>query len=46
MQIKQNSKVKYFGCLLDETMSGETKAISVINKINNKLKFSIEKTDF
>ena len=32
--------------MLDETMSGETMALSVINKINNKLKFSIGKTDF
>ena len=36
-QIKQHSKVKYLGCILDETMSGETMALSVINKIN-KLK--------
>ena len=29
--------------MLDETMSGETMAFSVINEIND---FSIEKTDF
>ena len=46
IQIKQHSKVTYLGCMLDETMSGETMALSVINKINNKLKFSIGKTDF
>ena len=39
IQIKQHSKVKYLGCMLDETMSGEKMALSVINKINNKLKF-------
>ena len=39
IQIKQHSKAKYLGCMLDETMSGETMALSVINKINNKLKF-------
>ena len=39
IQIKQHSKVKYLGCMLDETMSGETMALSVINKINSKLKF-------
>ena len=41
--IKQHSKVKYLGCILDETMSGETMALSVINKINNKLKFLYQK---
>ena len=39
MQIKQRSKVKYLECMLDETMSGKTMTLSVINKINNKLKF-------
>ena len=39
IQIKQHSKVKYLGCMLDETRFGETMALSVINKINNKLKF-------
>ena len=37
---------KYLGCMLDETMSRETKALSVINKMNNKLEFFIGKTDF
>ena len=27
IQIKQHSKVKYLGCILDETMSGETMAL-------------------
>ena len=27
IQIKQHSKVKYLGCMLDETMSGETMAL-------------------
>ena len=35
IQIKQHSKVKYLGCILDETISGETMALSVINQINN-----------
>ena len=39
IQIKQHSKVKYLGCIRDKRMSGETMALSVINKINNKLKF-------
>ena len=32
--------------MLDETMSGETMALSVINKINNKLKFLSRKNRF
>ena len=32
MQIKQHSKVKYLGCMLDEAMSGETMALSVIKQ--------------
>ena len=39
IQIKQHSKVKFSGCMLDETISGETMAIFVINKMSNKLKF-------
>ena len=46
IQIKHHSKVKYLGCMLDETMSGETMALSVINKINNKLKFLYRKSRF
>ena len=43
MQIKQHSKVKYLGCLLRETMSGEAMALNVVNKINNRLKFLYRK---
>ena len=46
MQIKQHSKVKYLGCLMDETMSGEAMALNVIHKINNKLKFLYRKNVF
>ena len=46
IQIKQHSKVKYLGCMLDETISGETMALSVINKINDKLKFFYRKNGF
>ena len=46
VHIKQHSKVKYLECMLDETMSGETMALSVINKINNKLKFLYRKNRF
>ena len=43
---QQHSKVKYLGSMLDETMSGETMALSVINKINNKLKFLYRKNRY
>ena len=39
IKIKLYSKVKYLGCMLDETMPGETMTLSFINKINKKLKF-------
>ena len=46
IQIKQYCKVKYLGYMLDETMSGETMVLSVISKINNKLKFLYSKEIF
>ena len=39
IQIKEHSKVTHLGCILDETMSGESIALKVINKINSRLKF-------
>ena len=33
IQIKQYSKVIYLGYILDETMSGESMALKVINKL-------------
>ena len=36
IQIKQHPKVKYLGCMLDETMSAETMALSVIDSQNQK----------
>ena len=39
IQIKQHSKVTYLGCILDETMSGESTDLKVNNKINSRLKF-------
>ena len=38
IKIKQYSKVTYLGCILDETISGESMAIHVINKINSRLR--------
>ena len=46
IQIKQHSKVTYLGCILDETMSGESMALKVINKINSRLKFLHGKNKF
>ena len=39
IKIKQYSEVTYLGCILDETLSGESMAIHVINKINSRLRF-------
>ena len=39
IEIKQHAKVKYLGCILDESLSGESMALNVINKINSRLKF-------
>ena len=39
IQINEHSRVKYLGCLLGETMSGEAMAPNIVYKINNKLKF-------
>ena len=39
IKIKQYSKVTYLGCIFDETLSGESMAIHVINKINSRLRF-------
>ena len=46
IEIKQYSKVTYFGCLLDEIMSGESMALKTITKINQKLDFYIGKIGF
>ena len=46
MGIYKSNKIKYLGCLMDETMSGEAMALNVIHKINNKLKFLYRKNDF
>ena len=44
--MKQNSKVKYLGCLMNKTMSGEAMALNIIHTTNNKLKFFYRKNDF
>ena len=39
IKIKQYRKVTYLGCILDSTLSGESMALNVLNKINGRLKF-------
>ena len=46
INIKQHLEVTYLGWMLEETMSGESMALKVINKINGKLKFLYTKNNF
>ena len=46
IQIKQHSSATYLGCILDESVSGESMAVKVINKINSRLKFLNRKNKF
>ena len=46
IQIKQHSKVTYLDCILDETMSGGSMALKLINKINSRLKSQHRKNKF
>ena len=46
IEIKQHSSVTYLGCVLDESLSGESMAMKVVNKINSKLRFLYKKKQF
>ena len=46
IEIKQHSQVTCFGCILDETLSGEPMALKALNKINGKIKFLYHKNKF
>ena len=46
IHIKQYHTVTYLGCLLDETLSGESMALKVINKINSRLRFLYRKNRY
>ena len=46
IQIKQQSKVKYLVCVLDETMSKEAMVLTVVNKFNNMLNILYCKNSF
>ena len=39
IKIKQHAKVKYLGCILDESLSGESMTLNIIDNINSQLKF-------
>ena len=39
VKIKQYTKVAYLGCILDESLSGESIALHVLNKISSRLRF-------
>ena len=43
IHIKQYHTVTYLGCLSDESLSGESMALKVINKINSRLRFLYRK---
>ena len=45
-KIKQYSEVTYLGCILDETLSGESMATHVINKVNSRLRFLYRQNKF
>ena len=45
INIKQYSRVTYLGCALDETLSGESMALHVLNKLNTRLKFLSTKNE-
>ena len=38
-EIKQYENVKYLGCILDQSLSGESMALKVIDKVTSRLKF-------
>ena len=46
IEIKQYSKVNYLGCILDESLSGESMALHVLKKLNCKLRFLYRKSEF
>ena len=45
IKIKQYIKVLYLGCILDESLLGESMALHVFNKINSRLRFLYRQND-
>ena len=46
VKIKQYTKVTYPGCILDESLSGESMELHVLNKINSRLRFLYRQSRF
>ena len=46
IRVKQHSRVTYLGCILEETMSGESMTNKVISKVNARLKFLHRKNKY
>ena len=46
VKIKQYTKVTYLGCILDESLSGESMALHILNKINSRLRFLYRQSRF
>ena len=46
IDIKQHTSVSYLGCILDNTLSGESMTLNVINKVNSKLRFLYRNNEF
>ena len=46
IRINQHSRVTYLGCILEETMSGESMAHKVIGKVNARLRFLHRKNKY
>ena len=46
IEIKQHAKLKYLGCVLDESLSGESVALNEIDKINLRLKLLLRQNHF
>ena len=46
VKIKQQPQVKYLGCTLDSSLTGESMALQALTKINGKLKFLYRKQSF
>ena len=46
IEIKQNYQVEYLGCLLENSLSGESMALQALTKINGRLKFLYRNQSF
>ena len=46
VKIKHYTKITFLGCILDESLSGESMALHVLNKINSRLRFLYRQNRF